>query len=68
MAMFDWVKAGSGSPIMYGGATILVPPVQNGFYTDSARDITYIQPSGATPSYFVTLNNKFQIGASGWNA
>lgn len=69
MAIFDFIYAGSGSAIVYGQPTILVqnPRITTNHITDSSRDITVVQPSGSTV-YFNNLNNRYDVGPSGWNA
>lgn len=65
MAIFDWVYAGSGQPIKYGGATVFTENNTRTYYRQGLT--TYIQPSGSS-AYFNVLNNRYINEPSGWNA
>lgn len=68
MAIFDFVRAGSGAPIIYGGGTIGVesPSLQNTHKAD--RGFTYIPASGGNSAYFTVLDGRFKVGPTGWSA
>ncbi len=68
MAIFNFVRQGSGAPIIYGGATISVekPLVSNSHYAE--RGFTYIPASGSNSQYFAVLENRFKVDPTGWSA
>ena len=64
---FDWPRAGSGTPVTYGGMTVftgsktVLPQVSN-------REITVMPASGSTYWYYTFLDGRFDTPGSGWNA
>lgn len=69
MAIFDFIRAGSGAPVLYGGVTIGVhdPRVSNPFYNPPDRTITVIPPSGGNNAYFALLDSRYHNRPSGWS-
>ena len=69
MAIWQYCIDGSGSPILYGVATIGVesPRLQNNKYHPHT-EVTVIQPSGAEPAFFGVLNSRYDTPPSGWSA
>ncbi len=67
MAIFDFTKAGSGSPVEYGAAAILVGSanVSTNIYNPADRVQTVIPASGLQTTYFGVLDSRYKVRGSG---
>ena len=67
MAIFNFVKAGSGSPVQYGASAILVgdPRVTTNIYAPDDRVQVVIPASGLQTTYFGVLDGRYKVRGSG---